>query len=363
MVPDATDQQAEAGEIEESATHVPIAERLSLVSWDGGRSAPSLPSVDEGSSEDGSMLDSDSVRSSTMSVSSSIYHFVEENGRTYHRYKEGKYFLPNDQQERDRLDLQHALCVLTTQGKLFLAPLDNPKHILDIATGTGIWAIELAQQFPNAHIVGTDLSPIQPEFLPANCRFEIDDAEDEWSFSQKFDFIHGRALVSCFKDPSHVIRQAYENLVPGGYLELQDAVFPMEYLGEPPVNSALYQWNDLLVEAAARAGRRWTNVPFYKRWMEETGFEDIVVRNFFWPMSPWAKGQYYKTIALYAQGDFGSNIEGISLKLFGFLGWDAERIKKFANEVQRDIYDTSIHAYLPIIFLYGRKPLNAPTSS
>jgi hypothetical protein len=145
-----------------------------------------------------------------------------------------------------------------------------------------------------------------------------------------------------------MIKQAYDNLVPGGYLELHDGVFPMEYLGEPPVNSALYQWNDLLVEAAARAGRPWTNTPFYKQWMEETGFEDIVVRKFFWPMSPWAKGQYYKTIAMYAQEDFGGNIEGISLKLFGFLGWDAERIKKFAKDVQRDIHDTSIHAYLPM---------------
>jgi hypothetical protein len=28
-------------------------------------------------------------RTSTMSVNSSIYTFVEENGRTYHKYKEG----------------------------------------------------------------------------------------------------------------------------------------------------------------------------------------------------------------------------------------------------------------------------------
>jgi hypothetical protein len=32
-----------------------------------------------------------------VSVNSSIFEFVEENGRTYHRYKEGKYFLPNDE--------------------------------------------------------------------------------------------------------------------------------------------------------------------------------------------------------------------------------------------------------------------------
>lgn len=35
--------------------------------------------------------------SSTMSVTESIYDHIVENGRTYHRYKEGKYMLPNDE--------------------------------------------------------------------------------------------------------------------------------------------------------------------------------------------------------------------------------------------------------------------------
>jgi hypothetical protein len=38
-----------------------------------------------------------SVYSSTYSTRSSLYDFVEENGRTYHRFKQGKYHLPNDQ--------------------------------------------------------------------------------------------------------------------------------------------------------------------------------------------------------------------------------------------------------------------------
>ena len=38
-----------------------------------------------------------SVHSSTFSASSSVYDFVEENGRTYHKFKEGKYYLPNDE--------------------------------------------------------------------------------------------------------------------------------------------------------------------------------------------------------------------------------------------------------------------------
>jgi hypothetical protein len=139
--------------------------------------------------------------SSTDSVRPSICNYVEENGRRYHKYKEGKYYFQNDKDEQDRLDLQHNLFLLTLDGKLNLAPIEEMPggihSVLDIGTGTGIWAIDFATRFPSAGIIGTDLSPIQPAFVPPNCRSEVDDAEDEWVFLQKFDYIHCRMLGSC----------------------------------------------------------------------------------------------------------------------------------------------------------------------
>ncbi|RDW64744.1 hypothetical protein BP6252_10395 [Coleophoma cylindrospora] len=44
--------------------------------------------------------------------------------------------------ERERLEIQHEIWLITTQNKLFLAPLAAPGAILDFATGTGNWAIE-----------------------------------------------------------------------------------------------------------------------------------------------------------------------------------------------------------------------------
>ena len=57
--------------------------------------------------------------------------------------------LTTSQKESDRLDLQHELFLLTLgDEKLHLAPVRNPKVVLDIGTGTGIWAI----QFGMSHI-------------------------------------------------------------------------------------------------------------------------------------------------------------------------------------------------------------------
>ncbi|KAH0559010.1 hypothetical protein GP486_004380 [Trichoglossum hirsutum] len=51
------------------------------------------------------------------------------------------------QMENERLELVHHISTLLTDGKLHLAPIgETPGHILDVGTGTGIWAIEMASQ-------------------------------------------------------------------------------------------------------------------------------------------------------------------------------------------------------------------------
>jgi tRNA1(Val) A37 N6-methylase TrmN6 len=82
--------------------------------------------------------------------------------------------------EQERLDLQHHLFCLTLENELLLCPADLSKanRILDLGTGTGIWAIEIAEKYPGLSVLGVDLSPIQPaRFLP-NVEFLIDDIED-----------------------------------------------------------------------------------------------------------------------------------------------------------------------------------------
>jgi ubiquinone/menaquinone biosynthesis C-methylase UbiE len=58
----------------------------------------------------------------------------------------------------------HHIYNMLLGGRLHVAPLDKPQRILDIGTGTGIWAIDIADQFPEAEVIGTDLSPIQPSW-------------------------------------------------------------------------------------------------------------------------------------------------------------------------------------------------------
>ena len=134
---------------------------------------------------------------------SSIHQLVDRygNGRRYAGY--GVYWAPSDEKQNNLLDIAHHLYDLMLDDKLFLAPIgDNPRSVLDTGTGTGIWAMEFADQYPSAQIIGFDLSPVQPERAVPNVRFEIKDACDpDWGYEKdSLDFIHVRAMYGCIAD-------------------------------------------------------------------------------------------------------------------------------------------------------------------
>jgi len=70
--------------------------------------------------------------------------------------------------------MQHRATFLAAGGELLYAPVKDPRTIIDLGTGTGVWAIDIADKYPDAQVIGVDLSPIQPSFVPINLKFEVD---------------------------------------------------------------------------------------------------------------------------------------------------------------------------------------------
>ena len=256
---------------------------------------------------------------------------------------------------------------------LQLAPVPaTVQNVLDVTTGTGIWAIEFAQRYPQASVTGTDLSPIQPGYVPANCQFEIDDAEDEWVFSTKFDFIHIRAVMTCFANPRFVIEQAYRTCAPGGYLEMQDGAFPLHCHDNSLEGTLLDAWAKSGHEAGTKVGRPWNNAVNYKRWMEDIGFEDVKEKIFEVPTNPWPKRRRAKELGIWFNADLSESLSASKVLLLKILEWPLEKVEPFLEEVRIDLSKKEIHAYMPMWVLprwydamlticshvvYGRKPL------
>ena len=99
--------------------------------------------------------ETDSIGSASSSLASSVRNYMFENGRRYHRFREGAYNFPNDETEQDREDMKHAMVVNLCGGQLHFAPIgENPQNILDMGTGTGIWAIESESPFVDIGYIG-----------------------------------------------------------------------------------------------------------------------------------------------------------------------------------------------------------------
>ncbi|KAI8405781.1 hypothetical protein FOFC_13242 [Fusarium oxysporum] len=307
--------------------------------------------------------DEDDATSSTASLSSSILDFRHENGRTYHAYKDGKYHLPNDERENDRLDLQHNLFLLTFDNKLGLSPPNLPdskaKRVLDLGTGTGICAIDFADDHSEAEVIGVDLSPIQPSFVPPNVRFLIDDIHEQWDFSEPFDYIHSRMMNFSIPNWPEYLNKIYQNLAPGGYAEIQEIdVMVNSDDGTLGDDSAIMKWSNLLNEASVKLQQAYKKIDEFKDMMAEAGFTEIVDRRFKWPTNHWPKDKKYKELGVWNNENIAIALESLTIAPFTRAhGWSVEEVHTFLSSVRKDLNNPKIHGYWPICSVYGRKPL------
>ncbi|KAF3007893.1 hypothetical protein E8E13_011006 [Curvularia kusanoi] len=299
----------------------------------------------------------------TMSATTSVFNFRYENGRRYHGYAEGQYLLPNDDVEMDRLDLQHHAFRLTLEGKLYRAPIPNDvQHVLDVGCGTGIWAIEFSDEHPSAHVIGIDLSPIQPKQVPPNCDFLIDDCTQEWVFHNPFDFIHTRAMVAAIKDWDRLFRQAYTHLKLGGYIECQELTFPLRCMdpGVTAENSSLMRWSALFCEAAERTGLDAGGPRHLAPKLQQAGFANVTLKTYKWPVGTWAKGAKLKLLGRYVYEDFLDALPSLSLGLFTrVLKWSREEVEILLAECRQESRRRDRHFYADCLIWYAQKPPDA----
>ncbi|PWW78216.1 S-adenosyl-L-methionine-dependent methyltransferase, partial [Tuber magnatum] len=272
--------------------------------------------------------------SDTTSLKSSALSYVYENGRRYHGWRQGRYAMPNDEDEQNRMDLQHHICLLALGGKLHAAPIQDPKRILDLGTGTGIWAIDAADTYPQARVIGTDLSPIQPSLVPPNLHFEIDDIEETWEFPRNtFSYIHIRQLSGFIKDWPRLYAQALRCLRPGGYLEIQDVIEPFSCDdGSLPRDHLLKEWVEYWIQAARVAGYPMPGTS-HEGAMGAAGFEAVDSKRVKLPCGPWPKDAAAKELGIYYRQHVIDGGESITIGMFTrYLGWTKEQVSDFLNE-------------------------------
>ncbi|GAM33996.1 phosphoethanolamine N-methyltransferase [Talaromyces pinophilus] len=307
--------------------------------------------------------DLESIESDLTSLSSSVFNYVYENGRTYHAYKSGSYILPNDEKEQDRLDLLNHVFRLCLNGDLCFSQndLNNPQKILDVGTGTGIWAIEMADAYPSAEITGVDLSPIQPKWVPPNVRFIIDDITQPWDFPiNSFDFIHVRCLAGSITDWPEFLAQAYRHLKPGGTIELSEGRTHMVCDdGTYPETSFTYKWIAEFNRISNSLGRVFDKFPEFQGLLDRAGFHSVRAHEEPCPIGTWPKNPRLKEIGRYFRVQFLEGaVDSYSLALFTrYGGWSTLETEVLLAHVRDEIKSNKMHVYTHCSFATATKPL------
>ncbi|RAL14744.1 class I SAM-dependent methyltransferase [Aspergillus homomorphus CBS 101889] len=299
--------------------------------------------------------------SSTTSLSSSVLKYEYRHGRRYHAYQSGSYPFPNDQPEQDRLDIIHHVFYRLLNDRLFLAPI-NPagKRMLDIGTGTGLWAIQMADENPSiAQITGLDLSPIQSSWVPPNVDFVVDDVEEDWVESKPYDYIHCRYMAGSIRDWPRLIRQCYDNLVPGGWLELQESVNTLySEDGSLKSDSWMVKMMEGLIDGGARVGQTLDPALSFEGWVRDAGFTNVQVHKFKLPIGPWPKDSRLKECGSLMQINFVEGVEGFTAQLFiDVLGWKPEDVDALNAGVRAESLKGMAHPIFDFLVVAAQKPL------
>ncbi|KAJ4405424.1 hypothetical protein N0V85_004678 [Neurospora sp. IMI 360204] len=223
--------------------------------------------------------------------------------------------------------------------RLYRAPLDKNRvqNVLDIGTGTGLWAIDFADEFPDADVVGTDITPIQPSWVPANVRFELDDCNQEWTWPDNtFDFIHARYI---------------ETFSACSTFECDD--------GTVKEDSAMSQWSKMFNEGGRRLGRTFEvyDHDLQRKGMAAAGFVDIEYKDYIIPIGLWHPDKEAAETGLWWKLAIEADLEGYLNYTFNYLvGWTPEETKSYADQIKKEWNNPNIHGYVRGRSAWGRKP-------
>ena len=229
-----------------------------------------------------------------------------------------------------------------------------PSHpkIADIATGTAIWAIDIALERPDVQVHGYDIDITQappPEWLPANLQIHRWDIFSDPPISAlgTFDLLHIRLLTAVLSgvDRLPVIQRFDSLLKPGGWLQWEDLDCTQAHVKRvsPAIPSPSL---DAIIDMT-RSGGRHDWVAALPAILTEGGFVDTTLESWDDP------AELYRALTdqhLLTMEEFASGLVRIGKKEA------AGEVREMVREGYKESLRGAALCY-PRVFCVARKPL------
>ncbi|CAG7956921.1 unnamed protein product [Penicillium salamii] len=239
----------------------------------------------------------------------------------------------------------------------------SAQHILDIGTGKGSWAIDVADKYPSATVRGIDIFPPPVTWVPPNCVFEVDDILQDWTWKEPFDFIHLRLLLGAFTPEGwdELYKKCYDALTPGAWIEQVELDVRL-YSDDNTLKEDSYMggWGNNFIGCSERSGRSLLTQESMRGTMEKAGFVDVHEVLYKIPVGPWPRDKLLKETGRLQYLHWTIALEGWAMWLLTKFGapspWSSDEVQVYLTKVRSELRNPHVHAYEYARRVWARKP-------
>ncbi|KAG4427140.1 hypothetical protein IFR05_017377, partial [Cadophora sp. M221] len=181
------------------------------------------------------------------------------------------------------------------RGRLHMAPIQgNPQRIICIGDGFGEHANNMGMQYPSARVYVIEKLPL--EWREGNVFVCDDNVEEAWSLEDNStNFIHVGCLMQSFTNHSHVFKEAFRVLKPGGYLEVVE-LHNVQYKNGEVLKNDYFDYVKELRLALGQEGRDFDAVLRVKPNLHQVGFNNIEDEVVSMPIGAWPEEGFLSDI-------------------------------------------------------------------
>lgn len=260
------------------------------------------------------------------------------------------YVLPKDMDEVNRLDFQHYMMRFALRGN-YAAPVGTPDSILDVGSGTGRWAVEMAELFPQARVVGVDVAAAPAdtsataEQRPANYTFTIGNVLEGLPFADAtFAYTHQRYMIGAIPRDQwpRVVGELARVTRRGGWVEVVEA--GTSEGGGP----ALRQVDEWVAAVLARRNLDIHLATQLETFLNAAGLRNVTVHNVRLPL-----GSYGGRTGSLVETDYFAAVQAmrtpvVALSISAEANYDAT-VRAAREEVRRG------KCVFPVYVVYGQR--------
>ncbi len=178
-------------------------------------------------------------------------------------------------EEQQRLAL---LNELTNASFIEFLQLKGHEKVLELGSGLGILAAQVARKLFTGHVTGIELSKDQLSKAPqdpANLEFVLGDVAEIPFSDFTFDIVYGRYILEHVSNAAQVIREAYRVLKGDGKIYFQEnSILWMEFY--PSCPKFMHAWKKFAQLQSMMGGDAMVGIKLYDK-LKRAGFRNLEI--------------------------------------------------------------------------------------